>query len=153
MITSMTSRTGTVIVTMPKLPKPKMKYKYRVLFKTVTGILDETSNALTTNLLKVSAFEEPMDNLFGLINLSSMTITFQDDEDDLVYDGIKVLQASEELEIYIEYLNGNDNLIRRIKLVEPKIDTVKYGALDYGDSERVIIEVSVNYTGLTKEQL
>jgi hypothetical protein len=153
MTITISSKTGTVIVSLPKVPKPKLKYQFRLLFKTVTGILDETSKALTQNVLKVSAFEEPMDNLFGLINTASVKVTFQDDIEDQVYDGIKVLQASEELEFYLEYLNGDDTVLRRFKFIEPKIDTVKYSTLDYELSERVVIEMTVNYTGLTKEQL
>jgi hypothetical protein len=131
-----------------KLPVPKIEYKFRVVFKSTMGILNETSLALSTNLLSVSKYEEPV-NCLGLLG-HDVTFTFQDDTEDKVYDGIQTIIKAGDLEIELHYLDGNEKVLRAIKFEELNIANVQYGALDYANKDSVKIKLTVSYNGLTR---
>jgi hypothetical protein len=137
-------------MTSNSIPKPKIQYRFKVLFKTVTGILDEASQALTMNMVTVSKFKDAGPNMLGLLMSENVTFTFVDDVEDLVYDGIQIVKNSPELEIELQYLDGDDNVLRAFKFEEPNIGIVEYSALDYGSSDGLHIKMTVEYNGLTK---
>jgi hypothetical protein len=131
------------------LPSSKKGYHFRVLFNTVMGILDETSKALSMCLLSVSTFGEN-DNTYGLLFGDDVIFTFMDDMEDTVYDGIQILKNSKELQIDLQYLDGNDNVLRTFRFEEPNIGMVQFSPLDYGDDTRLVIKMPVSFTKLTK---
>ena len=133
-----------------KIPMPKIENRFQLVFKTTMGILDETSKALSQNIIAVSKYREPVDNAFGLFSDEDVTFTFQDDSEDQVYDGIQTIRKSEDLEVELHYLDGGDNVLRAIKFEEPNIGSIEYGALDYSNKDTVKIKVTISYTGLTR---
>jgi hypothetical protein len=133
------------------IPMPKLSHNFLVKFKSVLGVLDETSYALSRNLVSVSEYKEPVANFFGLQLRESVTFVFRDDRDDSVYEGIQTLKNSDELEIVLEYLGGEDTILRAIKLEDPIIGDIVFSKLDYANSSiPLTIELSISYTGLTK---
>jgi hypothetical protein len=132
-----------------RLSTPKVSNRFRVLFQTVVGILDEPSKALSLNLLAVSKFSEN-DNSFGIVLGDDVIFTFKDDVEDTVYEGIQTLKNSPELQIDLQYLDCNEKILRQFRFEEPNIGMVEYSALDYGASGQLIIKMPVSYSRLTK---
>jgi hypothetical protein len=133
---------------------PKMAYRFRVLFQSVLGILNETSYALSQNLVSVSNFKDPQVNsltAFGLTASESVTFVFRDDANDTVYDGIQILKNAEELKVILEYLDDEGNVLRALEFEQPNIGGIRYDKLDYAATNVLLtINLTINYSGVTK---
>ena len=132
------------------IPLPKITYRFLLKFMTVAGILDETSYALSQNIMTVSEYSEPIPGSAYVPSRETVTFTFKDDSTDLVYDGIQILKYSKELKIVLEYMDGNDTVLRAVEFEEPIIAKVTYGKLNYGVNETVTLDMVVSYTDIIK---
>jgi hypothetical protein len=149
----------TTMVNYPGAAKPaieiKQKSDTKVTFKTVIGILGDTSKALTEHLLTVSELHDSCLNAFGLSDTGTVTFIFADDMEDKVYDGLQILKNSPygELEIDITYFQRNSTVpIRTLRLVNPTISGIKLSKLECNklSDDYLNIKVDVTHTGFTK---
>jgi|SRR5476651_1180491 len=150
------NKTNTTVSKTAKQIEIKQKSDTKVTFKTIIGILGDTSTALTNHLLTVSELQDSSSlTAFGLNDVSIVTFVFADDVEDKVYDGLQILKNSPhgELEIDITYFHKDSTVpIRRLRLVNPKISAIKLSKLEYSTSgkDALIIKAEVTHTGFTK---
>jgi hypothetical protein len=134
----------------------KSNNTFKVTFKSVVGILDDSSKALTAYLTQVSDLSDNGFGLsaFGLTDPCTVVFTFTDDVDDQVYDGLQVLKNApkDQIEIDITYYKDatKKEVIRTLRLVQPTISTIKLSKLDYSSSDGLTIKMTVIHNGFIK---
>lgn len=124
---------------------PILKNRFRIAFHDDNGVKLPYSDELAMQAVKVSSFLQG-NNSFGLTSSDTVVVTLQDDVTCRAARAVQELFniPSGNFKFIVEYLDGNEGLIRTATFSFCRLATVEHGELDYaGGSSRERLRLNI----------
>lgn len=133
---------------MLKILHPMLKSQFRVAFQDENGVKLAYSDSLAVQVVRLSSFTQSTD--------SSILITLEDDITNYSAKAVQELYniPSDSFKVVVEYLDGNEAVIRTATFNLCKLELIEHGNLDYADSghgERLKLHIPLREGSLIED--
>lgn len=125
----------------PGIIYPKLKNRFTISVLDSNGKEHVLSKALALQVIAISNFKEICDlgykDRFGIEagnNAETVAVLFEDDILNRCSEGLQYLKSSKSFQLQITYLGGNEEVLRKVTLMDCYITAIEYSGLDYASS-------------------